>query len=69
MKTMTDNRYVPTWERKYDKWETEPDTTLDFGFDEEESEPDEISIEEIDEKDLLLEMLEELDEEGINDIE
>ena len=52
--TMTDNRYVPTWERKYDRWETEPDSTLDF-LDEEISEEeieDLKSIAEIDEEDF-----------------
>ena len=52
--TMTDNRYVPTWERKYDRWETEPDSTLDF-LDEEISEEemeDLKSIAEIDEQEF-----------------
>ena len=34
---MTMTKYIPTWERKYDRWETEPDSTLDF-LDEEISE-------------------------------
>lgn len=25
MKTMSDNRYIPTWERKYDPWDREPE--------------------------------------------
>ena len=52
--TMTDNRYVPTWERKYDRWETEPDSNLDF-LDEEISEEeieDLKSIAEIDEQEF-----------------
>jgi hypothetical protein len=57
MATMTDNRYVPTWERNYDRWETEPDTTLAFDLDDEELEndSDEISIDDVDENDLAIE--------------
>ena len=48
--TMTDNRYVPTWERNYDRWETEPDANLDFL--DEENEEIEIEDLEIDENDF-----------------
>jgi hypothetical protein len=66
--TMTDNRYIPTWERKYDRWETEPDTTLDFS-DEEETE-EEIAI--VNDLEISLSELEELelaDMELDNDLE
>jgi hypothetical protein len=46
-------KYVPTWERNYDRWETEPDSNLDF-LDEEieeiEIEDLEISEDEFDEE-------------------
>ena len=51
---MTMTKYIPTWERKYDRWETEPDSTLDF-LDEEISEEemeDLKSIAEIDEQEF-----------------
>ena len=44
--TMTDNRYIPTWERKYDRWETEPDTNLDF-LDEDTLEIDEDELDDL----------------------
>lgn len=63
MTTMTDNRYVPTWERKYDPWDTEPDTTLDFGFDEEETEneKEDLFLDDVDENDLAIEFEETYD--------
>ena len=62
MTTMTNNRYVPTWERKYDPWDTEPDTTLDFDvYEETEPDTDEISIDLVDEKDLAIEFEETYD--------
>lgn len=45
--TMT---YVPTWERKYDRWATEPDFGADLFNDEETTNVkvgDEISLEEL----------------------
>jgi outer membrane receptor for ferric coprogen and ferric-rhodotorulic acid len=59
MATMTD-RYIPSWEKKYDPWDLEPDTTLDFGYDEdEESEnaknEDELSLENLADEELELE--------------
>lgn len=51
---MTMTKYVPTWERNYDRWETEPDSNMEI-FDEEISE-DEIddlkSLAEIDESEF-----------------
>ena len=55
MKTMSD-KYIPTWERKFDRWETEPDV-FDFVDDElTDDEIEEIEIEELsdDEIDSLL---------------
>ena len=51
---MTMTKYVPTWERNYDRWETEPDTTLDFGYDEiDEDEIEDLkSLAEIDEQEF-----------------
>jgi hypothetical protein len=52
---MTDNRYVPTWERSYDKWDTEPDFyELDVEESENEKVEDELSIEDISEDELEL---------------
>lgn len=53
MKTMSDNKYVPTWERKYDPWDREPEYWENEEV--EETETDEISLELVDEKDLSVE--------------
>ena len=65
--TMTDNRYIPTWERKYDRWETEPDANLDF-LDEDTLEIDEDELDDL--KSLAeIDELEFADEEFDLDIE
>ena len=53
MTTMS-NKYVPTWERKYDPWDREPE----YWENEEiqtETESDEIPLDLVDEKDLAIE--------------
>ena len=65
--TMTVNRYIPTWERKYDRWETEPDANLDF-LDEDTLEIDEDELDDL--KSLAeIDELEFADEEFDLDIE
>ena len=69
MKTMT-NRYVPSWEKKYDPWDREPEYWENEEIESDNAkEKDEISLDEIAEADLLLAMLNERDEESINDFE
>ena len=65
---MTMTKYVPSWEKKYDPWDLEPEMWENDEL-EDENPSDEISIDDVDEKDLLIEFLDEIDEAGINDLE
>lgn len=54
MKTMTE-KYVPSWERNYDKWETEPEY-WENEIEETETNSEEIPLDFVDEKDLAFEI-------------
>lgn len=58
MTTMTN--YVPTWERNYDRWETEPDF---WDLTDEPEETEDLLIEDVSEDDLLAEFDEDLETE------
>jgi hypothetical protein len=47
--------YIPTWEKKYDPWDREPEYWENEIEDETENNSDEISIDLVDEKDLAIE--------------
>ena len=55
MKTMSD-KYIPTWEREFDRWETEPDVFDSVDDELTDDEIEEVEIEELsdDEIDSLL---------------
>lgn len=54
--------YVPSWERKYNSWDLEPEVWDKLEDEESESNSPEISLEEISEEDLLVELDENFDE-------
>ena len=62
MTTMT--KYVPSWEKYNNRWDTEPEIWDNDFLDEEENEKDEleISLDDVNENDLLVEFEENFDE-------
>jgi hypothetical protein len=54
--------YQPSWEKTSNRWDTEPEIWEDLYKEESENDSDEISIEEVDEKDFLVELEENFDE-------